>query len=85
MIREGHRILKDMGVELVFVLGHKEYYPRHGFKGKAEEAGYPPPYPIESIYADCWMYQFLIPETKDFPKGKVKCAEALDKPEYWRE
>lgn len=85
LIREGHRILKEMGVELVFVLGHKEYYPRHGFKGKAEEAGYPPPYPIESIYADCWMYQFLIPETKDFPKGKVKCAEAMDKPEYWRE
>ena len=59
LIREGHRILKEMGVEMVFVLGHKEYYPRHGFKGNAEEAGYPPPYPIEDIYADCWMYQSL--------------------------
>ena len=85
LIREGHRILKEMGVEMVFVLGHKEYYPRHGFKGNAEAAGYPPPYPIEDIYADCWMYQSLTSEAGSIPKGKVRCADALDKPEYWRE
>ena len=85
LIREGHRILKEMGVEMVFVLGHKEYYPRHGFKGNAEAAGYPPPYPIEAIYADCWMYQFLSSGTENLPEGKVKCADAMDKPEYWRE
>ena len=85
MLEAFQRHAQEMGVEMVFVLGHKEYYPRHGFKGNAEAAGYPPPYPIEDIYADCWMYQFLSSRTENLPEGKVKCADAMDKPEYWRE
>ena len=29
LIAEGLRLLRERGAKLVFVLGHKEYYPRH--------------------------------------------------------
>ncbi|MBT8468358.1 MAG: N-acetyltransferase, partial [Deltaproteobacteria bacterium] len=32
LVREGLKQLAASGVELVFVLGHPEYYPRSGFK-----------------------------------------------------
>lgn len=32
MINEGLRIAKEMGFKSVIVLGHKEYYPRFGFR-----------------------------------------------------
>ena len=31
LIAEGLQLLRERGAKLVFVLGHKEYYPRHGF------------------------------------------------------
>ena len=32
LIAEGASLLAESGVELLFVLGHPEYYPRHGFE-----------------------------------------------------
>ena len=32
LINEGLKQLKKSGVQLVFVLGHPDYYPRYGFK-----------------------------------------------------
>ena len=75
----------EAGVRLVLVLGHKEYYPRHGFKGDAEGAGYFPPYPLPREYADYWMYQYLTLDVENIPKGRIGCTAALDKPQHWRE
>ena len=83
LIREGIKRLRTMGVEMVFVLGHKEYYPKHGFIPDAGGLGFAPPYPIPAKDADAWMVQAL--NSKGEMCGKVICANALDKPEYWRE
>ena len=85
LIEAGLRYLRESGVKLVLVLGHKEYYPRHGFKGDAESAGFFPPYPLPREYADYWMYQYLTPDTDNIPKGRIRCTTALDKPQHWRE
>lgn len=85
LIETGLQYLRESGVRLVLVLGHKEYYPRHGFKGDAEGAGYFPPYPLPREYADYWMYQYLTPDVESIPKGRIGCTAALDKPQHWRE
>ena len=84
LIREGLRILSDTGVELVFVLGHPDYYPRHGFK-PAGILGFDAPYPIPEKHANAWMVQELRLGVSKRIEGKVICANALNQPEYWRE
>ncbi|MGB7272968.1 MAG: N-acetyltransferase, partial [Geitlerinemataceae cyanobacterium] len=44
LIKKGLQLLSRSGVDLVFVLGHPEYYPRHGFK-PASCLGFEAPYP----------------------------------------
>lgn len=85
LIKDGLKRLKEMGVELIFVLGHIKYYPRHGFINNAGSLGYPAPYPIPEEVADAWMVQSLKSDALRKYSGKVFCAEAMDKPEYWRE
>lgn len=85
LIAEGLQLLRERGAKLVFVLGHKEYYPRHGFIPGAEKLGFPAPYPIAEKHADYWMAQALTNEGFSGPKGRVVCADALNRPEYWRE
>ena len=84
LIQEGLQRLTASGVDLVFVLGHPEYYPRHGFR-PAGVQGFDAPYPIPEVHADAWMVQALRPGVIDQASGTVKCAEALDRPEHWRE
>lgn len=84
LIREGLRLLKESGVGLVFVLGHPGYYPRHGFQ-PAGVQGFTAPYPIPEKDAGAWMVQELAPGLIASLRGKVICAESLDKPEHWRE
>lgn len=84
LIKEGLRHLTQAGVELVFVLGHPGYYPRFGFK-PAGKLGLEAPYPIPPEHAEAWMVQSLPPAVVGAVKGKVICANALDKPEHWRE
>lgn len=85
LIGRGLEILRERGADLVFVLGHKEYYPRHGFIPDAGKLGFPAPYPIPEIYADYWMVQTLSETDFTQCKGRVLCAAALDRPEHWRE
>lgn len=88
LINAGLEILKEMGSKLLFVLGHKEYYPRYGFLQNAQGMGFFTPYPdpMPDDYTDYWMVQSL---TKDkletTPKGRIRCADTLNKPEHWRE
>jgi putative acetyltransferase len=84
LIEEGLRLLSETGVELVFVLGHPEYYPRHGFK-PAGSLGFDAPYPIPEEHADAWMVQELRPGVIGSVRGKVVCADILNQPEHWRE
>lgn len=84
LIKEGLRRLSDAGVQLVFVLGHPEYYPRHGFR-PAGVLGFEATYPILEKNANAWMVQELCPGIIGSVKGKVVCADALNQPEYWCE
>ena len=84
LINEGLNLLKDSGVDLVFVLGHPGYYPRCGFI-TAGVLGFEAPYPIPDEHAEAWMVQELKEGVIGRVKGKVKCSEVLDKPEHWRE
>ena len=83
LIREGLRLLSDLGIELVFVLGHPEYYQRHEFR-PASALGFDAPYPIPEECANAWMVQELRLGVIDSVSGQVACADALDRPELWR-
>ncbi|MGI0118491.1 GNAT family N-acetyltransferase [Zooshikella sp. RANM57] len=84
LIRQGLDTLKDRKTELVFVLGHPNYYPRYGFSSAGCQ-GFQAPYPIPEQHADAWMVQSLVPGIINSLEAKVVCADALDRPEYWRE
>lgn len=85
LVRNGLEILKEWRTGIVFVLGHIEYYPRHGFIPDAGKQGFAAPYPIPKKDADAWMLQALTPQGRDAFPGKVRCADALNRPEYWVE
>ena len=84
LIHQGLKQLNEAGTDLVFVLGHPEYYPRYGFE-PAGHRGFEAPYPIPDKHADAWMVQALRPGLIGTVSGKVVCADALNKPEHWRE
>lgn len=84
LIEEGLELLSKSGVELVFVLGYPEYYPRHGFQ-PAGSLGFDATYPIPEKDADAWMVRELSAGVIGSVRGKVICASTLNKPEYWRE
>ena len=84
LIKAGIEKLQEKGSNLVFVLGHKEYYPKYGFIPDANHLGYPAPYPILEEYSDYWMVQPISPKGFEIGKGKIKCSEELNKPEHWR-
>ena len=84
LIKKGLQLLSKSGVELVFVLGHPEYYPRHGFT-PAGKLGFETPYPIPEKHASAWMVQALRPGIIASVSGQVVCCDALSKPELWRE
>jgi predicted N-acetyltransferase YhbS len=84
LIREGLNLLKDSGVELVFVLGHPEYYPRTGFI-PAGALGFDAPYYIPEEHAGAWMVQELCSGIMGRIKGAVQCSDVLNQPEHWRE
>ena len=84
LIKEGLRRLKKAGVELVFVLGHPDYYPKYGFK-PAGALGYEAPYPIPEEHAGAWMVQALCSGVMGKVGGKVQCSDVLNQPQHWRE
>lgn len=84
LIKAGIEKLQEKGSNLVFLLGHKEYYPKYGFIPDANHLGYPAPYPILEEYSDYWMVQPISPKGFEIGKGKIKCSEELNKPEHWR-
>lgn len=85
LIEEGLRQLKEAGTDLVFVLGHIDYYPRSGFINDARSLGFEAPYDIPEEFADAWMVIELTEGALRKAKGKVKCSDVLNQPEHWRE
>ncbi|TGC09845.1 GNAT family N-acetyltransferase [Methanolobus halotolerans] len=83
LINEGLNRLKASGAEMVFVFGPESYYPKYGFKQDAASMGFTAPYPIPEEHAGAWMIYSLSTGTTDGFKGRVVCADALNKPEYW--
>jgi putative acetyltransferase len=84
LVTRGIQLLSESGVDLVFVLGHPEYYPRHGFE-PAGRLGFAAPFPIPDKNADAWMVQALRSDLLGSVRGTVVCADAMNRPEYWRE
>jgi putative acetyltransferase len=82
LIEHGIQRLSESRVELVFVLGHPEYYPRHGF-APASRLGLAAPYPISP--EDAWMVRALRPGVIECVRGTIACADAMNRPEHWRE
>lgn len=83
LIKEGLHLLQAMGSELVFVLGHKEYYPKYGFTPFAARKGYLPPYPMPEEYEVFWMVQPIGQAGFGVGKGTVRCCDELNRPEHW--
>lgn len=82
--REGVAAAADLGIGLVFVLGHIEYYPKVGFR-PAAPLGLVAPYPIEPAVADAWMVLETRPGLLGSVRGVVRCADAMMHPEMWAE
>lgn len=80
LMKEGIKRLKEQGVDLVFVLGPPDYYPRVGFQNNAHKLGYPAPHPIPKQHQDAWMVLNL---SGTDVKGMVNVADAISAKEYW--
>ena len=80
---EGEEVLKDLGCDLVFVLGHPEYYPRSGYAKDAEKLGYVPPFSIPEKYADAWMVKKLNQDINLQLPVYVSCCDTLNHEALW--
>ena len=85
LIDEGLRQLKKAGIDLVFVLGHIDYYPRSGFINDAKSRGFEAPFYIPEEFAGAWMVMELASGFIGKAKGIVKCSDVLNQPQHWRE
>lgn len=82
LVNKGLKQLRDMGFELVFVLGHPTYDPKFGFT-PARKVGFEAPYSIPQEHADAWMVKELKTGFIKNTSGKVECADSLNDQKYW--
>lgn len=82
LIGRGLEILKEKGMDWVFVLGHESYYPRFGFR-PAQKQGFQPPFPFPTEYTNAWMAMPLTPTCTITYKGTVIPADTFNHPKYW--
>jgi len=82
LLRTGMRLLRDRGIRLVFLAGHPGYYLRHGFV-PARAHGFTPPFPVTP--EEAWMVRPLEADAPGGTGGDVRCADAMNKAEHWRE
>lgn len=84
LVEDGLRRLAGTATALVFVLGDPAYYGRFGFV-PAGPLGLVAPYPLPAAWADAWRVRALRDGIPGTVRGRVACADALARPEYWQE
>jgi predicted N-acetyltransferase YhbS len=84
LCREGISVAERLGIGLIFLAGHIDYYPRLGFR-PAFPLGLDAPYPFDPAVADAWMVLETRPGLIGAVRGTVTCADALMSPEMWVE
>lgn len=82
--KAGLEQLRQQSCDLVFVLGHPDYYPRFGFV-PAGQQGLTAPYPIPEEHADAWMVLDLSDKGYIQCSGQISCATSLMEPRFWVE
>jgi len=76
---------RQFGIDLLFLAGHPGYYPRFGFRTRAQDLGFAPPAPMPPDHAEAWMVLELTPGAIQRASGRVVPAEELSNPKYWME
>ncbi len=84
LLKKGLQLLTESGNHLVFVLGHPNYYPKHGFV-PATKQGYQTPYPIPEKDQPAWMVKQLQNGIIGSNSGKISFCDELNKPQYWQQ
>jgi len=84
LVEDGLDRLAGSGVALVFVLGDPSYYGRFGF-APAGRRGLAAPQELPPAYVEAWMVKTIGEADVASISGTVRCAEALSRPELWRE
>ena len=84
LVEQGLEILKEKGVDWVFVLGHESYYPRFGFR-PAQKQGFQPPFPFPVEFTNAWMAVPLTPTSITTYEGIVIPADTFNHHRYWGE
>ena len=84
LLKNGLEQLTKTGNHMVFVLGHPNYYTKHGFVS-ATKQGYQTPYPLAEQNQPAWMVKQLQNQTTCSNKGKISFCDELNKPEYWQQ
>lgn len=82
LVQVGLSICRQQGTDIIFVLGHPEYYPRFGFV-PAHPLGLFPPFPVSPQNA--WMVLNLQGGVLDLNWSEIAVAESLNSEEHWRE
>jgi putative acetyltransferase len=75
LIQAGLRACHDLGHDLIFVLGHSDYYPRYGFK-TAKTLDFTCEYPVPD---EVFMVAELTPQAARGRRGLVKYHPAFSK------
>jgi len=75
LIRAAVDAVTTLGLGLVLVLGHIDYYPRVGFD-PASLFGPDSPYPIDLNTADPWAVRETHPGPFGSPRGAMHCFDA---------
>ena len=75
LIQAGLRACHDLGHDLIFVLGHADYYPRFGFT-TAKTLGFTCEYPVPDEH---FMVAELTPQAARERRGLVKYHPAFSK------
>ncbi len=88
LIKAGIKKLQELNADIVFVLGHTDYYPKFGFINNAiEKISYKATFDIPVENYDAWMYMPIGASLEEILKnpGRFICAEKLNKIDYWQE
>lgn len=84
LVEDGLMRLAGAEVAIVFVLGDPRYYSRFGFT-PAIPLGLEAPFELPAEYIDAWMVKALNDGIVGSASGRVRCADVLSRPEYWRD